>query len=203
MREIPEETIGRLFCYLRQLLCLQREGRTTVSSQVLADACGVKSSMVRKDFSYFGELGVRGVGYKVDDLIAEFRSILKLDKGVKAALVGVGNIGRALLKYPGFEPEGFQIVRAFDADARKVGQHIDGVCVESAERMEERIRADGIKLAIVAVPVSEAPAVAARLTTAGVKAILSFAPCPLKMPDDVKVSCVDLATEMAKLVYYL
>ena len=159
--------------------------------------------MVRKDLSHFGDFGVRGVGYSVDGLIREIRSILKLDKVEKAALVGVGNIGRALLKFSGFKEEGLRIVRAFDADARKVGRRVDHVRIESATEMEKRIKAAGIKLAIVAVPVSEAPKVAQRLAKAGVKAILSFAPCPLRMPSDVRISCVDLPTEMARLVYHL
>jgi len=203
MRRIPEETIGRLFLYLRQLLCQQEKGAQIVSSQTLAEACHVKPSIVRKDFSHFGEFGVRGVGYDVDGLIKEIRSILNLDKVMQAALVGAGNIGKALLRFSGFRDEGFEIVMAFDTDARKIGHKIDRVTVEDSARMEERIRAEGIKLAIVAVPVPEAPKVAQRLVDAGVKAILCFAPCPLNMPDDVRVCCVDLATEIARLVYDL
>ncbi len=200
---IPDQTVGRLFVYLRALLCLGETGLETVSSAALGAACGLKSSVVRKDLSHFGGFGKRGVGYNVKGLTKEIRSILKLDNVMKAALVGVGNIGRAMLAYPGFMAEGFNIVRAFDRDPEKVGQKIAGIVIEDAADLEQWIQDDGIKLAIVAVPVPEAPEVAQRLAKAGVKAILSFAPCQLNMPDDVKVACVDLATEMARLMYYL
>jgi len=119
---------------------------------------------------------------------------------VRVALVGVGNLGKALLGFPGLEDEGFKIVAAFDTDERKIGRKIEGVTVEDARRMEERIEAEDIRAAIMAVPASEAPAVAHRLAQARVTAILSFAPCELDMPEGIKVYCVDLASEMARLV---
>ena len=199
----PDETIGRLFVYLRALLCLAEQGVKTVSSARLGDLCAVKSSTTRKDLSYFGGFGKRGVGYDVQGLIKEIRSILNLDKLLKAALVGVGNIGKALLLYPGLKREGFEIALAFDEDKEKVGQKLNGVVIEDIANLERRVKEEGVKLGIVAVPVPAAPGIAERLAKAGVKAILSFAPCPLNMPEDVKVTCVDLATEMARLVYYL
>ena len=200
---VPDETVSRLLCYLRALLCLRDEGLKVVSSGRIAETCHMKPSMIRKDLSYFGDFGTQGVGYKVDELIAALRRILHLDKSMKAALVGVGNVGRALLFYPGFRQEGFEIVLAFDNDPRKIGKRINRVLVEDTATMEERIRNEGVRLAIIAVPVGEAPGVAQRLAAAGVKGILSFAPCQLKMPGHVKVGCVDLATEMAKLAYYM
>ncbi|MCD6415280.1 MAG: redox-sensing transcriptional repressor Rex [Planctomycetes bacterium] len=200
---IPDETAGRLFSYLRALLCQAREGVQTVSSQDLAKACVLKPSMVRKDFSYFGEFGTRGVGYNVDELIGVIRGILHLDAPIKAALVGVGNIGRALLAYRGFSEEGFHIAAAFDRDSRKIGKAVKGVMVEDIANLQPRIKEEGIRLGIIAVEVSEAPKVARRMADAGVKALLSFAPCNLNMPDTVKVTCVDLAMELARLVYYL
>ena len=137
---IPEETSARLFFYLRQLRCLQKKGSHIISSQGLAEERYVKSSTVRKDLSYFGEFGGRGVGYEVDGLINEIRDILNLDQTVRIALVGVGNLGKALLGFPGLEDEGFKIVAAFDADKRKIGQELHGVTVEDASRMEERSR---------------------------------------------------------------
>jgi len=202
-RLIPVESIGRLFAYLRALLCLADGGKETVSSQELAEACGVKSTMVRKDISYFGQFGTRGVGYRVDELIKAIRGILNIETPMKAALVGAGNIGRALLAYPGFPEEGFQIVLAFDKDPQIVGQTLNDVLVEDTANLESRIRQEDVRLGIVAVEVSEAPRVARRLADAGVEAILSFAPCSLNMPDTVKVTCVDLAMELARLVYHL
>ena len=200
VKSIPEETSGRLFLYLRQLRYLQKKGTEIISSQGLAEACHVKSPTVRKDLSYFGEFGVRGVGYEVDGLTNEIRSILNLDQTVKVVLVGVGNLGKALLGFPGLEDEGFKIVAAFDADERKIGQKMHGVTVEDSSQMAERIEAEDIRVAIMAVPASEAPAVAQRLAEASVNAILSFAPCQLDMPQGIKVACVDLASEMARLI---
>ncbi|MBS3762253.1 MAG: redox-sensing transcriptional repressor Rex [Planctomycetes bacterium] len=200
---IPDQTIGRLFLYLRALFCLSEQGIETVSSDTLGEACQVKPAAVRKDLSYFGGFGKRGVGYNVAELIEEIRSILNLDVVREAALVGVGNIGRALLAYRGFEPEGFEIGLAFDSNPEKIGKKLDRVQIEDVGNMEERIQEEGIKLGIIAVPVEEAPDIAHRLADSGVKAILSFAPCPLNMPKDVKVTCMDLATEMARLIYYL
>jgi redox-sensing transcriptional repressor len=200
---IPKETVGRLLTYLRVLLCLAERGVETVSSHNLGDSCDVRPCVIRKDLSYFGGFGKRGVGYDVNGLIGQIRSILKLDRVMAAALVGVGNVGRALMANPQFESEGFKIAVAFDRDPDKIGREVNGVVVEDVAILERRIQEAGIKLGIVAVGVSEAPAIAHRLADAGVKGILSFAPCPLNMPEGVKVICVDLATEMARLVYYL
>jgi len=202
-RLIPDETAGRLFSYLRALLCLAEEDTKTVSSRQLAEACHQKPSTVRKDFSYFGEFGTRGVGYDVSQLIDVTRGILNLDSPMKAALVGVGNIGRALLAYRGLREEGFDITAAFDKDPHKIGETIDGVLVEDVANLEERMREEGIRLGIVAVEVPEAPDIARRMAQAGATALLSFAPCNLNMPDTVKVTCVDLAMELARLVYHL
>ena len=203
VKQVPDETVGRLLAYLRALLCLHREGAETVSSRRLAELCDVKPSMVRKDFSYFGEFGTPGVGYQVEEMIQQLRKLLNLDKAMRAALVGVGNVGKALLSYPGFVDEGFEIVAAFDTAGDKVGQTFDDLVVEHVDALEQRIEEKGIRLGILAVPVSEAPRVAERMAAAGLKAILSFAPCQLNMPKGVRVRCVDLAMEMARLVYHL
>jgi redox-sensing transcriptional repressor len=200
---IPEEAAGRLFAYLRALLCLAEQGVPTVSSQQLAKACRRRPSLIRKDLSYFGEFGTRGIGYNVAELTDVIRGILHLDTPMRAALVGVGNIGRALLAYRGFSQEGFHITAAFDRDPRKIGRTIEGVLVEDVADMERRIAGEGIQLGIVAVEVSEAPNVARRMADAGVKAFLSFAPCELGVPETARVTCVDLAMELARLVYHL
>lgn len=202
-RTIPDETVSRLFLYLRALLCLAREGKEIVSSRKLAETCHIKPTIIRKDFSYFGEFGTRGVGYDVNQLIQEIRHLLNLDNTMKAALIGVGNIGRALLNYPGFEEEGFKITLAFDNHPDKIGSNIQNVPIEDVAHLEEKLQSEGIKLGIIAVPESAASEIAHRLAQGGVKAILSFAPCQLITSNDVQITCVDLATEMARLVYYL
>lgn len=201
-KAIPRETIGRLFIYFRALVCLLKEKKSeTVSSYRLAEICHVKPSIIRKDLSYFGEFGTRGIGYNIEDLIQKIRSILKLDPVIKVAIVGIGNIGKALLSYQGFEAEGFKIVMAFDKKSNKIGQKIGGVTIENTANLEERLKSEEIQVAVLAVPESAAPVIARRLARGGVKAILSFAPCQLVMPDSVKVTCVDLSMEMARLFY--
>jgi redox-sensing transcriptional repressor len=202
MGSVPSETTDRLFSYLRPLMCLLNEGTETVSSRELARVCHVNPSVIRKDFSYLGSLGTRGVGYHVGDLIGSIRRMLRFDQDIRVAVVGVGNIGKALLEQSRFEFEGFRIVMAFDSDPDVVGRRIGKVVVEDAADLEERIESDAIQLAILAVPESSAPSVARRLGAAGVRCILSFAPCELAMPDSVRVTCVDLSVAMARLVYH-
>lgn len=201
-KSIPNETTDRLFSYIRALMCLRKEGIETVSSSRLAAICHVSPAIVRKDFSYFGGFGTRGVGYDVRNLIGNIRKILGFDKGVKIALVGVGNIGKALLSHSSFQLEGFQIAMAFDNDPAKIGVEIGSVTVEDMTHLESRVASEGIGLAIVAVPDTAAARIAQLLAAGGVRSILSFVPCELAMPDNVKVTCVDLSMEMARLVYY-
>lgn len=201
-KSIPNVTIGRLFPYLRALMCLTKEGSKTVSSFRLAQLCNINPSVIRKDFSYFGDFGKRGVGYNVADLIDKIKRILNLIPEKKVVLIGVGNIGKALLSYGDFTLEGFKIVMAFDNDPAIIGKKINTLAVEDTAQMEKRIQAENIQLAILAIPETSAPAIARRLAAVGVKAILSFAPCQLAMPDNIKVTCVDLSTEMARLAYY-
>jgi len=201
-RQIPKETIDRLFIYFRGLMCLKKEGKDTTSSSELAEVCHVNASAVRKDLSYFGRLGTRGVGYKVDELVAEIRKALRFDNATGVAVVGVGNIGTALLEHSTFESEGFEIIAAFDSDPDKIGQTIGSITVEDMADVEKRVKEEGIELVILAVPELSAADVAERLGNAGVKSILSFAPCELTMPDNVNVTCVDLSVAMARLVYH-
>jgi redox-sensing transcriptional repressor len=179
-----------------------RKGEATVSSRRLAEMCHIKPAMVRKDFSYFGEFGTRGVGYDTADLINNIRKILKLDKKINVALVGIGNIGSALLEHTSFELEGFRIIMAFDNDPLKIGKTVGTVRIEDITNLQERIMSMGIHLVILAVPEYATIKVAKLLEMTGVKSILSFAPCELAMPDNIRVTCVDLSVEMARLVYY-
>lgn len=173
-----------------------------MSSRELARLCKVNPSVIRRDFSYVGNLGTRGVGYGVVELMENIRRALKFDDDMKIALVGVGNIGRALLEHVRFGMEGFKIVAAFDNNPEKIGRTVGRLVVEDAIALEERIQSEAIQLVIVAVPEICAPDVARRVGDAGVNSVLSFSPCGLAMPDNVRVTCVDLSLEMARLVYH-
>ena len=200
-RGIPSQTIDRLFMYFRALTCLRRQGSETVSSSRLAEICHVTAAVVRKDFSYFGEFGTRGVGYNVKKLLKQFRRILNFDDSIDVVLVGAGNIGRALLARSGFEIEGFRISMVFDSDPAKFGKRIGALTIEDVSNLVDRVTSAGIDLAILAVPDAVAPDIARRLADAGVSSILSFSPCELCMPEAVKTSCIDLSMEMARLMY--
>lgn len=201
--DIPEESVRRLPLYLRYLNRLLETGKETISSQHLAREVGIKPAQIRKDLSYFGEFGTRGVGYDTKKLVKELRFILNLDREWKIALVGVGKIGQALLTYPGFKKQGLKIQMAFDDDPQLVGEKIGEVQISDAAQIEKKVMEEGIKLGIIAVPSPNAQQVAESLVNAGVKGLLNFAPCLLNLPEDVKVSYVDIAIELGRLVYHL
>jgi redox-sensing transcriptional repressor len=200
--KIPDETIRRLPVYLRGLQYLLDEGRQSVSSTSLADVIHVTAAQIRKDFSYFGDFGTRGVGYNVETLQRKIRNILKLSNTAGAALVGAGNLGMALLAYPGFQTYGFEIVAVFDNSPAKVGKKIGKAKVEDVAKIEE-LQKLGIKLAIIAVPAQAAQDVADKLIGAGVNGILNFAPRFLVAPKKVKVITIDIAMELGRLPYYI
>ncbi|OPL19298.1 MAG: hypothetical protein AVO35_11160 [Candidatus Aegiribacteria sp. MLS_C] len=200
-RDVPTETMDRLFLYMRALTCLRREKSETVSSSRLAEICNVNAPKVRKDLSYFGEFGVRGVGYNVNELLDHIRRILKLDRSVNVALIGAGNIGRALITHSSFQLEGFNISMAFDIDREKIGTRVGSITVEDMMDFPDRVEEEGIDLAILAVPEEVAPEIARIIADTNIISILSFAPCELCMPENVKVTCVDLSMEMARLLY--
>jgi len=199
---IPDETIRRLPVYLRGLLFSSQRGRDSISSGSLADLVGVNPWQIRKDFSYFGDFGTRGVGYNVEKLARQIKKILKLDAVQKTALVGVGNLGSALLAYPGFSPYGLDIVVAFDSDAKKIGRRIKNLVVEDVSNLAT-LKKRNIKLAIIAVPREAAQQTADALIEAGVKGILNFSPCYLAVPKKVKVITIDIAMDLARLPYYM
>ncbi|MHC4387929.1 MAG: redox-sensing transcriptional repressor Rex [Planctomycetota bacterium] len=201
-RRIPDETVRRLPIYLRGLLFLADQGRQSVSSKDLADFLGVNSWQIRKDFSYFGDFGTRGVGYKIESLSKQIRKILKLDVVRRAALVGVGNLGRAVLAYPGFETYGFNIVAAFDSDPRKIGKKINSTTIEDASKLAT-LRKRKVELGIIAVPADAAQKTADALVKAGAKGILNFSPCYITVPKKVKVISIDIAMDLARLPYYM
>ena len=205
MREqISELTTNRLSLYLRFLNELQNRGVETVSSKVLAAQFGLNAALIRKDLAHFGDLGVRGVGYVVEDLRRELRSILGLDRQLRVAIMGAGNLGLALADYPGFRQEGFQIVALFDNLREKVGRvSRSGVSIYDTLDLKEIARREGITIAVIAVPAASAQDVVNTVIDAGIRAVLNFSPGTLRVPDQVKVRSVDLTVSLESLSFYL
>jgi redox-sensing transcriptional repressor len=201
--KIPEMTVRRLSVYTRCLLQLEEDGVKTVSSQELAERFNLNSAQVRKDLAYFGEFGVRGIGYYVSGLKAELQRILGLDRSWPVALVGLGNLGSALFHYKGFSRQGFRVAVVVDDDPAKVGRDVDGIPIVASRDLAREIKARGIQIAVVAVPVEAAQAVVDQLVAAGIKAILNFAPARLKVSRDVRLKDVDLSIELETLSFYL
>ena len=200
--KIPDETVRRLPIYLRGLLLSSEQGQQSISSRNLADFVGVNPWQIRKDFSYFGDFGTRGVGYKIEKLIKQIKKILKLDVIHKAALVGVGNLSSAVLAYPGFKTYGFDIAAAFDTDSEKIGRKIKGITIEDASNLKT-LKKRKIEIGIIAVPRDAAQQTADALVKAGVKGILNFSPCYMSVPKKVKVITIDIAMDLARLPYYM
>jgi redox-sensing transcriptional repressor len=201
--KIPEMTIRRLSVYTRCLLQLEEDGVKTVSSQELAERFNLNSAQVRKDLAYFGEFGVRGIGYYVAGLKAELQKILGLDREWPVALVGLGNLGSALFHYKGFGRQGFRIAVIVDDDPAKAGRDVDGVPIVPARELAAALRTRGILIAVVAVPAESAQGVTDQLVGAGIRAILNFAPARLKVPREVRLKNVDLSIELETLSFYL
>lgn len=200
--KIPDETIRRLPIYLRGLFLASKGGAKSLSSTNLAEFIGVNPCQIRKDFSYFGYLGVRGSGYDIAKLVRELKSILKITKIQKAALVGVGNLGSAILSFPGFEMYGLNIEVAFDVNPQKIGIKRNKVKIEDVSKLWI-LKKKKINLAILAVPSEEAQRTTDKLVKAGVKGILNFSSCYLSVPKKVKVITTDIAMELARLPYYI
>ena len=200
---VPEETMQRMLGYLRELDCMLQEGKETFSSQNLAETLHVNPAQVRKDFSHFGEFGTRGVGYDTEQLARELRAILKLDRTWPLALIGVGNIGSALLRSPELKRQGFNVVLAFDKDPHRVGKRLGKVTVEDVSCVTERMREERIELAVIATPIECAQNLADELILAGIKGILCFAPCHLRIPAEVRIVSIDIPMALGQLVYRL
>jgi redox-sensing transcriptional repressor len=201
--KIPEMTIRRLSVYTRCLLQLEEDGVKTISSQELADRFSLNSAQVRKDLAYFGEFGVRGIGYYVSGLKAELQRILGLDREWAVALVGFGNLGSALFHYKGFARQGFRIAVVIDDDPAKIGREIESVPIVPSRDMAREIKARGVQIAIVAVPPEAAQTVTEQLVAAGIKAVLNFAPTRLRVGREVRLKNVDLSIELETLSFYL
>ena len=201
--EIPRKAIYRLSVYLRCLQRLKSNGIRTVSSEALAHAAGVKSTQLRKDLTYFGQFGTRGLGYDVGQLAQMITDLLGTNSLQPVILVGLGNLGLALLSYRGFEPEGFEITAAFDLDVNRKRDKKVSQPVYRMEQLPEFIRARAIKMAILTVPATAAQAVTNSLVQAGITGILNFAPIVLQVPEEVMVNNVNLAIELENLSYFI
>ncbi|MGQ0467709.1 MAG: redox-sensing transcriptional repressor Rex [Sporichthyaceae bacterium] len=193
---LPDATVARLPEYLRALLACSERGINTVSSESLASAAGVNSAKLRKDLSYLGSYGIRGVGYDVDYLIGQISRELGLTQDWAVAIVGVGSLGHALANYGGFSSRGFRIVALLDSDAGQIGTVVAGRAVEDVADLEAIVAERGVSIAVLATPASAAQTVCDRLVAAGVRSILNFAPVLLTVPAEVDVRKVDLSVEL-------
>jgi redox-sensing transcriptional repressor len=198
---LSRASVGRFSLYLRHLEGLRSEGSKTVSSGQLGEALGITDAQVRKDLAYLGNLGLPGIGYPTGDLITALRRKLGIDRTWSVAVVGVGNLARALLRYRGFQQQGFRIVALFDADPAKVGQVVEGLTIHGPERMADVIAVTGAELGLLTVPSESAQAVADALVAAGVRGLLNFAPTVLRLPAGVSLVSVDLAVQMEQLAF--
>lgn len=202
--EIPDIVIRRLPIYVRTLqTVIERTGSTSVSSDELAEAVGVSGAQIRRDLSYFGRFGKQGKGYDAQRLIDEINRILRLDQSWDVALVGFGNLGRAIAQYGGFVPSTFRIAAIFDRNEERIGSQAGELIIRSESEIVDAVRALGIRIGIIAVPHESAQAVAEALVAGGVEAILNYAPTFLRTPSTVTVRDVDPVGAMQSMTYYL
>ncbi len=201
--KISELTTNRLSVYLRCLNELSAAGERSVSSAGLAKKFHLNSAQIRKDLAYFGEFGVRGVGYYVETLRDHLRKILGLDKEHRVCIVGAGRLGMALADYYGLKQSNFKVTALFDADKKKIGKKAGEVKVFDIKNFAATVKKDNIEVAVIAVPAEHAQRVLEQVTKAGIKAVMNFAPVPLKVSNDVKLKTVDLTTSLESLSYFL
>jgi len=199
--DAPDPAVRRLSLYLRQLEAFARKERRTISSKQLGESLGLTDAQVRKDLAYFGQFGHPGIGYRVDDLIAQVRRILGTDRTRNVILVGAGNVGRALSAYRGFNAKGFRLVAVFDNDPTKVGRKLGNFTIQPLTDIDATVQNESVKLAILAVPADSAQDVADQLIAAGVRGLLNFAPVSLTVPRDVALSTVDVAVQLEQLSF--
>ena len=200
-KRISESTIHRLSMYYRALSLLEKENYETVSSKELAKREKLTPAQVRKDLSFFGSFGTRGLGYNVSELKGKIASILGIDREWKVGLIGLGNIGSALVSYKEFVRQGFNIVKLFDNDQRKIGSNHKGIIVSDINNLEQEIKDAGIEMIVIAVPATVAQYMVDDVVAAGVKAILNFAPINLKVPDDVYLRNENMSMELEYLSF--
>ena len=201
-RSIPEATVGRLPVYLRALVEMAENGATTISSENLADAAGVNSAKVRKDLSYLGSYGTRGVGYDVAYLIHQMRRELGLTQDWPVVIAGAGNLGHALSNYRGFSERGFRIAAVVDDADHKIGERVGDLVVEHIDELPAIVDRDDVAIGVICTPAGAAQDVADRMVEAGIRSILNFAPAVIAVPETVSVRKVDLSIELQILAYY-
>jgi redox-sensing transcriptional repressor len=200
---VPDIVVGRLPLYLRALTQMAASGKEITSSQELGERLGISSAQIRKDLSQFGEFGKQGTGYNIAFLVDQLRRILKVEKVWDVALIGVGDLGRAIAHYGGFVDRGYRIVAAFDNDPAKIGGRIGSFTVQDAAHLVMEIRSRNIGVAMLAVPAGDAQAVTDRLIEAGIRAILCYAPTSIIVPRSVHVQYIDPVLHLQRMTYYL
>ena len=198
---IPNPAVRRLSLYLRQLEGFKRKDRRTISSKQLGESLNLTDAQVRKDLAYFGQFGHPGIGYRVEDLIAQVKHILGTDKTWNVLLIGAGNLGRALMSYRGFDAKGFRLVAVFDDDKNKVGTRQADFLVQPLSELAETVQRLNIRLAIMAVPAEVAQDVADQLVEAGIRGLLNFAPVSIQVPSDVALNAMDVAVQLEQLSF--
>ncbi len=197
----PKAVVGRVSLYLRQLESAQRQGQATISSSQLGSALAISDAQVRKDLAFFGQFGYPGIGYRIEELMTALRRILGIDRVWPTAMIGLGNLGRALIKYRGFRNRGFHIVALFDNDPKKIGQTHASLVVRALEDLLPVASELRLELAILSVPAEAAQRVADQIVACGIQGILNFAPVPLIVPPTVGVMAVDLSVQLEHLAY--
>ncbi len=203
IEQIPRVVVLRLPLYIRALSVLALEGKEVVNSRELGERLQIAPAQIRKDLSYFGKFGTQGRGYNVKQLMGELRHILGLDRQWSMALIGVGRLGRAILSYEGFAPQGFRIVAAFDTDQRQIGKKIGDLVVQDIKEIASTVRERGIDIGVVAVPPSEAQKAIDALVDCGIKAILNYAPVGARVPGDVQLREIDPVLALQTMTFYL
>jgi len=198
---VPKAVVGRLSLYLREVQHLIRDGKETTNSTELGNLLGVTDAQVRKDLAYFGQFGHPGIGYRCQELVSAIKNIMGTNTTWNVALIGIGNLGRALLRYKGFHEQGFQIVASFDVDDKVIGTKVEGVDVYHIRDLTKMVTAQSIRLAAISVPSHAAQAVVDQVVEVGIEGILNFAPVTISVPSQVRVIGVDLAMELEQLAF--
>ncbi|GKT07086.1 redox-sensing transcriptional repressor Rex [Desulforhabdus sp. TSK] len=202
--KIPMATINRLSIYMRTLQDLLDEDVDVISSERLAKQCGVNPAQIRKDLAYFGEFGVRGVGYRVNDLVNQIKEILGLQRPWNLAMIGLGNLGSALIRHANFVKHGYVFTAAFDVDPQKVGKRLPtGLIINHVDELEELIKERDVHVGLITTPASEAQSIANQLVLAGINGILNFAPVQIQVPDCCHVENVDFTIKLDSIAYHL